>query len=111
MTITQDPLVLECMPSSVLTPVPDEEVERVAVGEERSLVKMFWFGLPGQLLEARIEPLQAAGALVIPAINVFRYPREDHEGLARKDIERLQAADVDGFQIDSIYRGALPSRA
>ena len=40
---------------------------------------------------------------MFPAINTFRYPKEGHRELARKDIERLVSAGVDGFQIDSIY--------
>jgi len=40
---------------------------------------------------------------VFPAINIFRYPEEGDRELARKDIERLVSAGVDGFQIDSIY--------
>ena len=50
-----------------------------------------------------VKPLQRNGAYVIPAINTFRYPEQGHYELARKDIQRLNEAGVDGYQIDSVY--------
>ena len=51
-----------------------------------------------------VKLLQQNGAYVIPAINTFRYPDEGHYELARKDIQRLNEAGVDGYQIDSVYQ-------
>ena len=48
--------------------------------------------------------VQENGALVIPAINTFRYSKEHHRSEAYKDVERLLEAGVDGFQIDCIYQ-------
>ena len=72
-------------------------------GENVDLKGTFWFGLPRDLSSADVARLKACGAYVFPAINTFRYPKEGHRELARKDIERLVSAGVDGFQIDSIY--------
>ena len=42
---------------------------------------------------------------VIPLFsNTFRYPDEGHYELARKDIQRLNEAGVDGYQIDSVHQ-------
>ena len=72
-------------------------------GENVDLKGTFWFGLPRDLSSADVARLKACGAYVFPAINIFRYPEEGDRELARKDIERLVSAGVDGFQIDSIY--------
>jgi len=72
-------------------------------GENVDLKGTFWFGLPRDLSSTDIARLKACGAYVFPAINTFRYPKEGHRELARKDIKRLVSDGVDGFQIDSIY--------
>ena len=109
MSITSYPLVQEILPTDVLFPAHQDVIDRIAVGEAHSLHHAFWFEIPMDMLEATIGTLQKAGALVIPAINRHRYPQDGHEILARADIQRLLAAGVDGFQIDSVYRSALPS--
>jgi hypothetical protein len=65
--------------------------------------RTFWFGLPHQLPSDMVARLQRNGAYVFPAINTFRYPEQGRYDLARKDIQRLDGAGVDGYQIDSIY--------
>ena len=79
------------------------QMSRFNRGENVDLKGTFWFGLPRDLSSADVARLKACGAYVFPAINIFRYPEEGHRELARKDIERLVSAGVDGFQIDSIY--------
>lgn len=111
MCITPDPLVRRVLPREVLFPVPQDVIDRIVAGEAHRLHHTFWFGIPAELPEAAIGPLQKAGALVIPAINRHRYPEDGHESLAREDIRRLLAAGVDGFQIDSVYRSELPARS
>jgi len=64
----------------------------------------FWFGLPPSLPNEMVKLLQQNGAYVIPAINTFRYPDVGHYELARKDIQRLNEAGADGYQIDSVYK-------
>jgi len=44
---------------------------------------------------------------VIEAINSFHYPARARGSLASDDIQRLLAADVDGFQIDSWFEYLL----
>ena len=51
-----------------------------------------------------IPRLQKCGALVIPAINTFRYSRDNHLEEAARDIQHLLRMKVDGFQIDSVYQ-------
>jgi len=79
------------------------QMSRFNRGENVDLEGTFWFGLPRDLSSTDVARLKACGAYVFPAINTFRYPKEGHRELARKDIERLVSAGVDGFQIDSIY--------
>ena len=80
-----------------------QQMSRFSEGENVDLKGTFWFGLPRDLASADVARLEAAGAYVFPAINTFRYPEDGHRELARKDIERLLSAGVDGLQIDSIY--------
>lgn len=94
-TISPDPLVHAALADQVLFPV--------AAGDTPPLRDRFWFGLPEELPDAAVSALQGAGALVLPAINTHRYPSHARDTLARADIDRLCAAGVDGFQIDSVY--------
>ena len=87
----------------VLFRVSNEELGKVRDGESVPLKQKFWFGLPEALPSEMVPKLQQNGALVIPAINTFRYPAHAHHELARQDVERLLEAGVDGFQIDSVY--------
>jgi hypothetical protein len=64
----------------------------------------FWFGWAAELSGETVTALQRNGAFVIPSINAFHYPAHAQDVLAQRDIERLYAAGVDGFQIDSQYR-------
>ena len=72
-------------------------------GDNVDLEGTFRFGLPQDLPSADVARLEASGAYMFPVINTFRYPGDGHRELARKDIERLVSAGVDGFQVDSIY--------
>lgn len=103
MTISFHPLVPRYLGDLVMPRIDREAESRVAAGEAVGLEGRFWFGLPEDLPDTLVDLLHARGALVIPAINTFRYPPHAHRALAREDITRLLAAGVDGFQIDSIY--------
>jgi glycerophosphoryl diester phosphodiesterase len=81
----------------------DEEMRSLRTGEMLNLRHRFWFGLPNQLQPGDVGKLKSAGALIIPAINTFRYPESRHFEFAEDDIKRLMQEGVDGFQIDSIY--------
>ena len=102
-----DSLVQERMKGKVLSTLPDKTLENIKQGESADLYGFYWFGVPKAWWIDLIKPVQQAGALVIPAINTFRYSRQNHRSEARKDIERLLEAGVDGFQIDCIYQDYL----
>ena len=80
-----------------------EEMQKLRAGDSMDLDHRFWFGLPQSLKPGDIKRLKSAGALVIPAINTFRYPIDKHMAKAANDIRRLLKEEVDGFQIDSVY--------
>ncbi len=81
----------------------DEEMRQLRTGKTLDLSHRFWFGLPKRLQSGDVAKLKTAGALILPAINTFRYPEKEHLTLARDDIKNLTEQGVDGFQIDSIY--------
>lgn len=103
LTITGDPVLREYLGGFALLTVGQEEAGLVTNGERVPLSGRFWFGLPQDLPDGAIRPLQENGALVIPAINTFRYPAHAHRELARRDVSYLSGQGVDGFQIDSCY--------
>jgi hypothetical protein len=59
---------------------------------------------PERIQFETIPRLQRAGALVFPAINLFRYPNDPERVQARRDVQALTALGVEGFQIDSAYQ-------
>ena len=103
MTISTHPFARKHLGELAMQRVDREATRRVASGESPDLAGQFWFGLPEDLPDSLVELLHARGALVIPAINTFRYPAHAHEELAREDITRLLRSGVDGFQIDAVY--------
>ncbi len=90
-------------------PPTDAEMQKLRAGETLDLRHRFWFGLPSQLRPGDVVRLKSCGALVIPAINTFRYPADRHLEAATDDIKRLAKEGVDGFQIDSVYFSLLRS--
>jgi len=90
--------------------VTKEEFRKVQDGESVPLKGKYWFSLPEALPSEMVPKLQQNGALVIPAINTFRYPVHAHRELARQDVERLLEAGADGFQIDSVYEDLFPGK-
>lgn len=106
MTITPIPFLRDALPS-LLMPLDDAVLRRIAAGDAVDLRGCFWFGIPKHLPESLIGTIQAAGALIIPAINRFRYPERAGLGPGQDDITRLLTLGVDGFQIDSDYRDAF----
>jgi peptidoglycan/xylan/chitin deacetylase (PgdA/CDA1 family) len=106
LTIQGDPLVRAELGDVALVPVSAGEIEQAAAGvlEPGALAGRYWFGIPAWIPFERIPPLQRAGALVFPAINLFRYAHDPDRAQARRDVEALLALGVDGFQIDSAYQ-------
>lgn len=87
-----------------LVPVNAEELRALAAGETPSLEGHYWFGIPPSINFELIPKLQRAGALVIPAINTFRYENDPDRAQARAHVSALTALGVDGLQIDSAYQ-------
>lgn len=103
-TISGKAEVRKALANKVLLTVSSEQFGRVLKGEEVDLSGTFWFGLPKDLPDEVIPRLQKCGALVIPAINTFRYSRRNHLEEAARDSQHLLRMKVDGFQIDSVYQ-------
>ena len=102
-TLQGSPKVREHLGDKVVLRVSREEFGKIQDGESVSLKGKYWFSLPEHLPSEMVAKLQQSGALVIPAINTFRYPTHAHRELAHQDIVRLIEAGADGFQIDSVY--------
>jgi hypothetical protein len=109
MTISPVPRLCEAVGPELLFPTGADELRQLAEGDGPDLRGRFWFGIPKHLPEELIGPMQHAGALVIPAINRFRYPRRAGLTPGREDIARLLALGADGFQIDAVYRDVFPA--
>lgn len=88
----------------VLLTLTREMLGKVQPGKPVDLHGFFWFGVPRTWPMELIKPVQENGALVIPALNTFRYSKEHHRAEVREDAKRLLKAGVDGFQIDCIYQ-------
>jgi hypothetical protein len=99
-----DAQVREHLKGKVLLTIPNEILDQIKQGESVDLHGYYWFGVPETWPLELVRPVQENGALVIPALNTFRYSKEQHRSEAREDAERLQKAGVDGFQIDCIYQ-------
>jgi len=84
-----------------------EDFEGVLRGKRIPLDGQFWFGWAAEISEEGIERLHENGAFAIVSINTFHYPPHAPDAIARQDIERLLAAGMDGFQIDSVYEHYL----
>lgn len=106
---TASDVTREQLKSIRFTPTSDE-MRRLRAGERLDLRERFWFGLPWNLQPGDLESLRASGALIFPAINTFRYPRDQHYERARQDMLKL-LPEVDGFQMDSVYGPILKDNA
>ena len=103
LSFSQDPLAYRYLGDVLKLALSRDELNKVLVTSGESLEDRWWFGLPHEVSPSLVADLQKRGALVIIAINRFRYPAHAHAVLAGKDITRLAAMGVDGLQIDSIY--------
>lgn len=102
-TINGAPELRKVLEGVALLTVTGEEFNKVQQGLSCDLNNKFWFGLPEKLPSDMVRKLKNSGAYVIQAINTFRYPDNNYYELAQKDIQRLNDAGVDGYQIDSVY--------
>jgi hypothetical protein len=105
-TISGDPLVRAGLGDVALVPVNAGELKQAAADalEPGALAGRYWFGIPAWIPFETIPKLQRAGALVFPAINLFRYANDPERAQARRDVHALTALGVEGFQIDSAYQ-------
>ena len=102
--IVDNPLFHKHLSEVSLFPVAAQDAQKAMAGGAVSLAGRFWFGGPGELPDEAVPRLQERGAFVVVSINDHHYPPHAHHELARRDIERLEGAGVDGIQIDSMYR-------
>ena len=103
-TITQDALARRQLERCMMLAVSREDRARIEAGEKVDLGSQFWFAAAGELETEHVGSYKDARALVLPAINTFRYPSHAHRQIAEEDIVRLSRAGVHGFQIDSVSR-------
>jgi len=92
-------------------PIPKGGVALALAGEPLAVKGEYWFGWAAELGERSIERLHALGVFLIVSINTFHYPKHAVDRLAQADIERLLAAGVEGFQIDSVFESFFPPDA
>lgn len=104
LSFSQDPLAYKYLSDVLMLAISDDDLNKVANSQfTSSLEDRYWFGLPEQVSNRLVIELQKKKALVIIAINRFRYPSHAHEVLAEKDVQWLIEMGVNGLQIDSIY--------
>ncbi|MCX5759499.1 MAG: glycerophosphodiester phosphodiesterase family protein, partial [Candidatus Hydrogenedentes bacterium] len=89
-------------------PIPKGDVALALAGESLPVKDEFWFGWAAELDDRTVARFQALGTFLIVSINTFHYPHHAVEPLAQADIERLLAAGVEGFQIDSVFEPFFP---
>jgi hypothetical protein len=99
-----DSLVQDRLKGKVLLTITSDMLEKVKQGKAIDLNGYYWFGVPETWPLELVKPVQENGALVIPALNIFRYSEDHHRSEAFKDAERLLKVGVDGFQIDCVYQ-------
>jgi len=87
----------------VMQRVSNDDWERLKAGEQLDLSGQVWFDWPRYITNEEIRQLQEAGAIVVPSINVFHYPEDEHLARANADIQRMREAGVDAYQIDAPY--------
>ena len=92
---------------SVMQRVSKDDWEKVKAGEQLDLSGQVWFDWPRYISNEEVSQLQARGAIIVPSINVFHYPKEEHMARAAADIERMRQAGVDAYQIDAPYDGLV----
>lgn len=111
MCINARPEITEALGDLIVSRMPGEVIKDVQAGGKPDLSGRLWFGQPKHLPDDLVPALRELGALVIPAINTFRYDASTHRAQAEADIERMRTADVDGFQIDSVYQDLFANPA
>jgi glycerophosphoryl diester phosphodiesterase len=104
MTLSLSPRVERELEGLLMFRLRDAELNRLLDGEEVNLHGRYYFDWGSRIEAEQIRLVQESGAFVIAAINFFQYPRHARRALAAQDIQRLQNAGVDGFQIDDEFK-------
>lgn len=102
-TISRHPLAEQYLKGKALLRLSKEDEKLIAEGKDVDVSGKFWFDWPRYISNDMVKKIQARGCLVIPSINIFHYPADEHMERAKKDIERMMEAGVDGYQIDGVY--------
>jgi glycerophosphoryl diester phosphodiesterase len=102
-TIARFPKVETFLKDICLMRMTKEDQKKVENNEPVDLTNKFWFDWPRYITNETIAKLHEKDVMVIPSINVFHYPKDEHMERAQKDIDRMKEAKVDAYQIDSVY--------
>ncbi|MFH1741023.1 MAG: phosphatidylinositol-specific phospholipase C domain-containing protein [bacterium] len=102
-SISLMPTAQKLLDGKVMFRMSSDDIARVERQEPLSLQGKFWFGEPKYITNDMVRECQRRGALVIPAINIFRYPSDTNHERAKEDIARMKQAGADAYQIDSVY--------
>lgn len=105
LTFSQNPLGYKHLHNVLKFAISEDEFVLFSNGQKDIAEGRWLFALPDEVTRQLVIDLQENGAIVIAAINQFRYPAHAREILANKDVQRLIEMNVDGLQIDSIYEG------
>ena len=103
LSFSQNPLAYKHLRHVLMLSISEAELNKVANAQRLPLENRWWFGLPEQVTSQLVTVLKKRGALVIIAINRFRYPSHAHKLLAINDMKVSIEMGIDGLQIDSIY--------
>lgn len=109
-TIATYPNVVKYLKGKTIFRLTQEEIEKVNYQQDVDIKGKMWFGWPRHITNEMVKEFQKRGALVVPSINVFHYPHEVHMERAFADIQRMQEAGVDAYQIDSAYKDFFSSK-
>lgn len=105
LTFSQNPLGYKYLGDVIKFAISEDELVLFSSGQKGIAEGRWLFALPDEVTRQLVIDLQENGALVIVAINQFRYPAHAREILASKDVQRMIEMSVDGLQVDSIYEG------
>ena len=89
--------------------VSREDRARIEAGEKVDLGSQFWFAAAGELETEHVGSYKDARALVLPAINTFRYTSHGHRQIAEEDIVRLSRAGVHTDSRSTRCPGSCPA--
>ncbi|MEM9657951.1 MAG: glycerophosphodiester phosphodiesterase family protein, partial [Planctomycetota bacterium] len=87
------------------TSVNRRELEK-AIRSAEEASRLYFLFEHGDMTDETIALAQRHGVQIVPSINIFHYPQEQHLQRAETDIRRLRRLGVRCFQIDSAYEAS-----